>query len=334
MNQKKVRWGIISTARIAETAFIPALRQTERGELVAVASRSQASADAFAQKHEIPRAFAGYEALLASDEIDAIYNPLPNTLHAEWTKAAARHGKHIFCEKPLAMSPAEAQQMIEACEAAGVLLVEAFVFLLHPQTLNLRRLLDDGAIGNLLQLQARLTFHLDRPTDNIRLNKELGGGGLLDAGCYPITFARFAFGAEPVAVQAAVHMDPEYGVDSRVAMLLTFPGDGFATLHTGVDAIGGPGAVLMGDKGYIEIPQPYHPRGESHFTVHTAAGAETVSFNTGKLPFTAAIEQFHDCLLDGAQPLVPASNAIGTARVIDAVFESARLGQRINLHET
>ncbi len=331
MTNKPIRWGILSTARIAETAFIPALRQTQRGQLVAVASRSQASADAFAQKHEIPHAFASYEAMLASDEIDAVYNPLPNTLHAEWTIAAAKHGKHIFCEKPLAMSPAEAQGMIDACQKAGVLLTEAFVFLSHPQTLKLRQLLDDGVIGNLLQLQARLTFHLDRPTDNIRLNKELGGGGLLDAGGYPITFARFAFGTEPVAVQAAVHMDPDYGVDSRVALLLTFPGDGFATLQTGVDAIGGPSAVLMGDKGYIEIPQPYHPKGESHFIVHTAGGAETITVNTGQMPFTAAIEQFHDCLLDGAQLLVPPSNAIGTLRVIDAIFESARSGRRVAL---
>ena len=296
--------------------------------LLAAAKRK---ATAFAKDHAIPQIFDSYEALLASDEIDAVYNPLPNTMHAEWTMAAARHGKHVFCEKPLAMSPAEAQQMIDACGQAGVLLVEAFVFLLHPQTLKLRQLLDNGVIGNLLQLQARLTFHLDRPTDNIRLNKDVGGGGLLDAGGYPITFARFAFGAEPVAVQAAMQIDPDYAVDSRVAMLLTFPGNGLATLQTGVDAMGGPGAVLMGDKGYIEVPQPYHPRGESHFVVHTADGAETVSFNTGQLPFTAAIEQFHDCLLDGATPLVPASNAIGTSRVIDAVFESARSGQRVML---
>jgi len=331
MSEPIIRWGILSTAGIAESAFIPALRQTTRGQLVAVASRSQESANAFAEKHEIAHAFASYEEMLASDKIDAIYNPLPNTLHAEWTIAAARHGKHIFCEKPLAMSPTEAAQMITACQEAGVLLTEAFVFLSHPQTLKLRQLLDEGVIGNLLQLQARLTFHLDRPTDNIRFNKELGGGALLDAGGYPITFARFAFGREPVAVQAAVHMDPAYDVDSRVTMLLTFADDGFATLHTGLDAMGGPGAVLMGDKGYIEIPQPYHPKGESHFIVHTADGAETVSINTWQMPFTAAIEQFHDCLLEGAQLLVPPSNAIGTLRVIDAVFEAARSGQRVTL---
>lgn len=331
MTNNTVRWGIISTARIGETAFIPALRQTTRGELVAVASRSQESATAFAQKHEIPRAFDSYEAMLASDEIDAVYNPLPNTMHREWTMAAARHGKHIFCEKPLAVTPAEAQEMIDACEQAGVLLVEAFVFLLHPQTLKLRQLLDDGVIGELHQLQARLTFRLNRPTDNIRLNKELGGGSLLDAGGYPITFARFAFGTEPVAVQAAGHFDPDYEVDSRVAMILTFPGDGYATLQTGVDAGGGPGAVLMGEKGYIEIPQPYHPKEECHFVVHNADGSETVSFNTGQVTFTAAIEQFHDCLLEGATPLIPPSNAIGTLRVIEAVLASARSGERVML---
>ena len=331
MTNQTIRWGIISTARIAANAFIPAVRQTQRGQLVAVASRSRESAEAFAQAHDIPLVFDDYASLLASDDIDAVYNPLPNTLHAEWTAVAAKHGKHIFCEKPLAVTPGEAQQMIEDCQQAGVLLVEAFVFLSHPQTLKLRQLLDEGVIGNLLQLQAHLTFSLARPTNNIRLNKELGGGSLLDAGGYPITFARFAFGAEPVAVQAAARIDPDYGVDSRVGMLLTFSNNRLATLQTGVDAAGGPGAILFGDKGYIEIPQPYHPREQSHFVVHTSDGAETFTFENGVAPFTPAIEQFHDCLLDGAAPLVPASNAIGTLRVIEAVFEAARTGQRVAL---
>lgn len=331
MSEKTVRWGIISTARIAETAFIPAVRQTERGEIVAVASRSREKAKAFAQEHDIPQIFGDYESMLASDEIDAVYNPLPNTLHAEWTIAAAQQGKQIFCEKPLAATAANAQKMIDACQAAGVLLVEAFVFLLHPQTLKLRELLDAGVIGDLLQAQAHLTFHLDRPTDNIRLNKDLGGGGLLDAGGYPITFLRFAFGADPVTVQAATHIEPDYGVDSRVGAILTFPGERFATVQTGLDAQGGPGATLFGSKGRIEIPQPYHPKEKSEFTVHTADGAETFEFDNGVVPFTPAVEQFHDCLLDGADPLVPAQNAIGTLRVIEAVLESGRTGQRVQL---
>ena len=331
MSQNKVRWGIISTARIAETAFIPALRQTERGELVAVASRSQESADAFAQKHDIPHAFASYEALLASDEIDAIYNPLPNTLHAEWTIKAARHGKHVFCEKPLAVTPEEAQGMIDACKQAGVVLVDAFVFLWHPQTHKLRQLLDDGAIGQLLQSQAHMTFHLDRPTDNIRLNKELGGGGLLDAGGYPITFTRFAFDEEPVGVQASARIDPDYGVDTRVGALLTFADEQIGTVQTGVDAKGGPGAILFGDAGHIVVPQPYHPKEQSHFTVHNADGEETFHFDTGQHVFAPAIEQFHDCVLDGESPLVSPAYALGTLRVIDAIMESAQSGRRVEI---
>ena len=327
----KVRWGIISTARIAETAFIPALRQTERGELVAVASRKQESADQFAQKHDIPRAFDSYEAVLASDEIDAVYNPLPNTMHAEWTIKAAQQGKHVFCEKPLAVKPEEAQRMIDACAEAGVVLVDAFVFLWHPQTHKLRQLLDDGAIGRLLQSQAYMTFHLDRPTDNIRLNKELGGGGLLDAGGYPITFTRFAFDEEPVAVQASARIDPDYGVDTRVGALLTFADEQIATLQTGVDAKGGPGAILFGTEGHIVIPQPYHPKEQSHFTVHTADGEERFDFDTGQHVFAPAIEQFHECVLDGADPLVPAENALGTLRIIQAMMESARTGQRVEI---
>jgi predicted dehydrogenase len=327
----KVRWGIISTARIGERAFIPALRQTQHGELVAVASRNRATAEAFARDHQIPLVFDDYASLLASSEIDAVYNPLPNTMHAEWTIRAAQQGKHIFCEKPLAVTAVEAQQMIEACRSAGVLLVEAFVFLFHPQTLKLRHLLDTGRIGELLQVQAQMTFSLARPTDNIRLNKELGGGSLLDAGCYPITFARFVFGQEPHSVQAACRIDPDYQVDSRAAMLLTFSGDRLATLQTGVDALGGPGATLFGSKGYISLPQPYHPREQSHFVLHTAEGEESFHFDTGQHPFTAALEQFQACLLAGATPLVPADNAIGTLRIIEAVRESAQTGRRVSL---
>lgn len=331
MNNKSVRWGIISTASIAEKAFIPALQQTQRGQLVAVASRSREKAESFAQQHDIPLVFDDYTSLLTSDQIDAVYNPLPNTMHAEWTAVAAEQGKHVFCEKPLAVTSTEARQMVEVCQDMGVVLVEAFVFLFHPQTLKLRQLLDDGIIGDLLQLQTNLTYPLPRPTDNIRLNKNLGGGSLLDVGSYPITFARFAFGEEPVAVQSACRIDPGYGVDTRASILLTFGGDRYATLQVGFDTMGGMDAVLFGDKGYIEIPQPYHPKEQSQFVVHTAEGEQTITFDTGLLPFAPAIEQFHDCLLDGAEPLVTAANAIGTLRIIEAVLESSRSGRRIEL---
>lgn len=331
MSDQRVRWGILSTARIGETAFIPAVRQTDRGEIVAVASRDGERARAYARKHQIPGTFDSYAEMLESDRIDAVYNPLPNTLHAEWTEIAAANGKHVFCEKPLAASSAAAKRMVGACREAGVLLAEAFVFLVHPQTQKLRRLLDDGTIGELLQLDARLTFSLARPSENIRLNKELGGGAMLDAGGYPVTFARFAFGADPVGVQAAAYTDPDYHVDSRVAMVLTFPGNRLATLQTGLDAQGGQWANLYGSEGWIEIPFPYHPREQSSFIVHTRDGDETHTFETGRVPFTAAVEEFHAAVLDGAPLRVPADNAIGTLRTIEAVLESAGTGRRIGL---
>jgi len=322
MTQTTVRWGILGTANIARSAFIPALRQTEHGRLVAVAGRTLEKTEAFAAEYDIPQVYGDYESMLASGEVDAVYNPLPNTLHLEWTAAAAKRGVHVFCEKPLAVTPEDARSMAETCREAGVTLVEAFVFLWHPQTLALRRLLDEGAIGNLLQVQCRFNFMLPRDPENIRLRKEVGGGSLLDVGSYPITFARFAFGEEPVEVQASVHVDPQFNVETRTAMTLAFSGGRQASILAGFDTKGGQGVLLYGDDGYIEIPVPFHPPEQSHFVVHTAAGSQTHRFDTGRRPFAPAIDQFHDCILTGAAPLVPADNAIGTLQVIQQIFDS------------
>lgn len=326
----QIRWGIISTAAIAESAFIPAVRQTRRGQMVAVASRDSDRARDFAAKHDIPQAMGSYEELLASDEIDAVYNPLPNSMHAEWTIEAARQGKHIFCEKPLAASAAEAEKMVTACREAGVLLFEAFVFLYHPISLKLREVLQDGAIGEVGQLQMSFTFPLRRPTDNIRMSKEMAGGSLMDVGCYAITFARFVFGAEPIGVQAAVRMDADYDVDTLASMVLTFPGDRHASLQAGFDATGGQRASIHGSSGYIDVPQPCHPGEEAEFTIH-AGETERVSVNAGVRTFTPALEHFQDCILDGVEPISTAAYAAGTLRVIEAVRASARQGKRIDL---
>ena len=320
MNSDKVRWGIISTARIAATAFIPAVRQTRRGEVTAVASRSRDKGESFAREHGIPQVFDDYASLLASDGIDAVYNPLPNTMHREWTEAAAAAGKHVFCEKPLATTAADAEAMVAACEEAGVVFFEAFVFLYHPQSLKLRRLIDEGAIGELLQLHAHMSFPIQRPTDNIRMNRALGGGSLYDGGSYPITFSRFAFGDEPVGIQSKCLLDPEYGVDTRATLILEFPGDRTASIQGGFDAFGGQGAVLFGREAAIEIPRPYHPQEQSSFVIRSGGSEEVVSFDTGVAPFTPAIEHFQDCVLDGAEPLVSAANAVGTLRVIEFVL--------------
>jgi predicted dehydrogenase len=327
-----IRWGILSTAKIAQTAFIPAVRQTERGQVVAVASRDGGRARAFAAEHGIPQHFDSYEAMLASDAIDAVYNPLPNSLHAEWTAKAAEHGKHVFCEKPLAATAVEAEQMVAACQQAEVLLFEAFVFLYHPKSRQLRQRLDDGAIGGLVQMQASFTFPLARPTDNIRMNRDLAGGSLMDVGCYPIAYARFVFDEEPTAVQAACSIDADYGVDTRASMVLTFAGDRHATLASGFDAPGGQLAAIHGSDGWIEVPQPCHPKEEDSFVIHHASGdTETVTVRAGVPTFTPAVEHFHDCVLDGVTPIADATRAVGNLRVIEAVRASHAQGQRIDL---
>lgn len=327
----RIRWGILSTAKIAETAFVPSLRQTQRGELVAVASRDGARAQEFARRHNIPHTFDGYDEMLASDEIDAVYIPLPNSMHAHWTQKAAAQGKHVFCEKPLGVSAAEAQSMVDTCREAGVLLFEAFVFLYHAKSLKLRQMLSDGAIGELVQMTASFTFPLQRPTDNIRMNRELGGGNLMDVGCYPIAYARFVFDEEPVAVQAACRMDPDYGVDTRSSMILTFSGDRHAALQSGFDAPGGQHAVIHGETGYITVPQPCHPKEQDGFVVCRGDQEEAVVVETGVSPFAPAIEHFHECLLDDVEPMATAANAVGTLRVIEAVRESSDTGRRIDL---
>ncbi len=334
MSKEKIRWGIISTAGIAQSAFIPALRQTQRGELVGVASRDRARAEAFAEKFDIPVVFDDYESLLASDQIDAIYNPLPNSLHAEWTIAAAEAGKHVFCEKPLAINPEEAQKMVDACKAAGVLFFEAFVFLYHPQTLRLREVLDSGRIGTLMAVEAHLHANIfGRPNieQNIRLSKELVGGALMDMGCYPITFSRFAFGEEPVAVMADTYIHPKYQVDTRDSLLLSYSEDRQAFLSCSFHSVGGQSAILFGEEGHIEIANPYHPRPQTHFTVYAGDTVERYDFNTGVLPFAPAIEHFQDCLLDGVEPIITAENAAGTAAIINAAWESGRTGKRVAL---
>jgi D-xylose 1-dehydrogenase (NADP+, D-xylono-1,5-lactone-forming) len=327
----KIRWGIISTASIAEKSFIPALRETDRGELVAVSSRDRSKADAFAKKHGIPLVFEDYASLLESDKIDAVYNPLPNTMHAEWTLKAAEQGKHIFCEKPLAMSADEITAMSDGCQRAGVQLIEAFVFLFHDQTTKLRQILDSGAIGDLTATHAYMNYRIERPSDNIRLNKALGGGGLLDGGVYPLTFTRFVFKEEPIAVQASCFFDPAYGVDTRISSVLEFSGGRFASIQMSMDGPGGQGAAIYGQKGFITATHPYHPRKGAQLSVQTPDGHEQIPFGDGRHPFTPAIEHFHEVLLDGKPLAVPATNALGTIAIVNAIFESARTGARVAL---
>ncbi len=334
MSDQSIRWGILSTAKIGVSSFIPSARATSGAEVVAVASRTKDKADTFAREHEIPVALESYQALLDRNDIDAIYNPLPNTLHAEWTIRAAEAGKHIFCEKPLAVTAADGQKMVDACKSAGVLLFEAFVFLHHPQSRRIREILDSDEIGPLRHINAGFSYLIQDRT-NIRMIKELGGGSIYDGGVYPITFSRFIAGADPISVQATMRIDQESGVDLRTALVLEYPDNVTATLYSAFDGGGGPHARVECENGCLDLPSPFHPKEESTFDLvagkQAKTGSRSETVESGVPPFQPAIHFFQRCIRGEETPSYMVDHAIGTLKVVEAAFESARTGQKVLL---
>jgi len=249
----RLRIGILGPARIAGS-FMRGARASTRVEVVAVASRDPGRAAAFAHTHGIARA-CGYDELLADPGVDAIYNPLPNSLHPAWSIAAARAGKHVLCEKPLAATEADAEAMFAAADAAGVVLVEAFPYLFQPQTLEIERAITAGAIGELRTMHAAFGFTINDP-DNIRLDPALGGGSLLDAGCYPVSFVRQVFGRRPSRVTAAARWT--HGVDQTLVATLELPGGGLAQISCSFATAVHRRALIVGSAGLIETSYDNH----------------------------------------------------------------------------
>ncbi|MBT8395595.1 MAG: Gfo/Idh/MocA family oxidoreductase, partial [Gemmatimonadetes bacterium] len=220
MTDRKLSWGVISTAKIGQRAVNPAIQASSNGELLAVASRDAGKARAFAEEAGIPTSYGSYQALLDDPSIDAVYNPLPNSLHREWTIRAVEQGKHILCEKPLALDAAECREMEAAAAANGVKLMEAFMYRFHPRTERVLEMVREGEVGDIRQIRSSFTFPLDRP-DDIRWDRELGGGALMDVGCYCINVSRTLAGREPVEVRAMANFR-DGGVDQQMAGSLRF----------------------------------------------------------------------------------------------------------------
>ena len=324
----ELRWGILSTARIGTTKVVPAIQAASRCTVTAIASRSQPAAEAAAATLGIPTAHGSYEALLADPDVDAIYIPLPNHLHAPWTIAAAEAGKHVLCEKPLALSAADAQRMVEACDAAGVVLLEAFMYRLHPSWTAVRDLVAAGRIGQLRAVDVWFSYFNDDPT-NIRNIAEAGGGGLWDIGCYAVNVTRMLFGAEPVRVESSVRRDPGSGVDVLAAALLEF-GDGVATFMCSTRTEPDQRVHIYGAEGRIAVGIP--------FNVPTDAGAEVFVTHGGDPParpdtetlrfepanqYTIQVEAFAATVLDGAPLPIPHGDGVANVRVLERIFEAA-----------
>lgn len=326
----RVRWGILGAANIASWQFIPAVKASQRGDLLAVAARDPVRAAAFAERQGIPRVHPDYATLLADPEIDAVYIGLPNSLHAEWTTAAARAGKHVICEKPFAIDAVQALRAVEACEDAGVIHMEAFVYRCHPQTLRVAQWLRSGAIGTVRTVHAAFHFVMTgtRRRTDIRMNAGLAGGALMDVGCYPVSWLRFVFGEEATGASAEAVWEPEQGVDSQLVGMLHFSGGRAGTLSCSFDTPATLATRIVGTGGEIVVTQPYHPRGPgATVALHRLGQAEEIHNDAAdEPPFLAAVDHVHDCILDGVRPMVTARDAIGNMAAIDALLRSARAG--------
>jgi predicted dehydrogenase len=325
--ERVLRWGLLGTAPI-NRVVIPPLRASAGNRLLAVASRDLARAEAYAKEWGIERAHGSYEALLADPEIDAVYIPLPNHLHAEWTIRAARAGKHVLCEKPLALTVAEVEAMEAAAREAGIVLAEAFMYRHHPQTLRAKELLDGGAIGAVRFLRGTFSFPLAREND-VRLRPEWGGGCLWDVGCYPLSFTRFLLGAEPVEVFGSQVLGPS-GIDETFAGQLVFPNGVLAHIDAGFRSPVRAELEIAGTEGTIRVRHPWKPDPGQPILLTRDETTETVS--VGEVDrYLLEIEDLAECVLTGRAPRVPIAESRGNVATIVALLESARSGRPVKL---
>jgi predicted dehydrogenase len=318
------RWGLLSTARI-NRAVIPPIRESARHELRAVASRDPARAEAYAREWGIPIAYGSYEALLADPEIDAIYNPLPNSLHARWTIEAARAGKHVLCEKPIALSVAEVDAIEAAAREAGVVVTEAFMYRHHPQTRRLKALVDDGTIGTLLLVRGSFSFQLQRPGD-VRFVPELGGGCLWDVGCYPVSMARYLAGAEPREVTGRQRLTPT-GIDDVFAGTLEFDGP-IAQFDCSFRAPFRTHVEVVGSEAVLTVPVPFKPGLGERILLSRGNEVETIEV-PGEALYVGEIDDLADAARGVRPSTMPLSDSRGNTATIVALYESARTGRPV-----
>ena len=324
----KLHWGLLSTARI-NSAVIPPIRLSPRSELVGVASRDQAKADAYAQAHDLPRAYGTYEAMLADPAINVIYNPLPNHLHAEWTIKAAEAGKHVLCEKPLALSLADIDRMIAAARANNVVVAEAFMYKHHPQTLKVLELLKNKPIGDLLAIKGAFTFDLSpRPTD-IRWMPDMGGGSIWDVGCYPISFTRLIAQAEPIEVFGWQTTSPT-GVDEVFVGQMRFANGLLAQFESGFRSPYRTWMEVVGTRGSLYVASPFKPADRAFITLNYGDRSEQIEVNAGHL-YQGEIADMEGAVLDGKPQRIPLEDSRNNVALILACLESARTGQVVRL---
>ncbi len=327
MKTTVLRWGLLSTAKINQ-ALIKPLRSSSRNRLTAVASRSQSTADAYAKENKIPRAFGSYEAMLSDPEIDVVYNSLPNHLHAEWTIKAVEAGKHVLCEKPLALSVDEVQAMADAARKQGKVVAEAFMYRHHPQTLKAKEIVNSGKLGDIKLVRGSFTIDFDRP-DNYRLDPAMGGGSIWDVGCYPISYTRLMLGAEPLEV-FGWQVTGKTGIDASFMGQMRFPNEVVAQFdcsfvipyHTFMEVVGSQATLV--------IPKPFNPGLDEKMYLTSAGNTETLKVK-GESLYVGEVEDMADAILSGKPQRMSLDDSCANVAAMVALLESARAGKPVSL---
>ncbi len=327
---EKLRWGVLGVARIATEKVIPAMMRGRWSTVAAIASRDRAKADAAATRLGLGKAYGSYDELLEDREIDAVYVPLPNHLHVPWSTRAAERGKHVLCEKPIALTAAEARALVAVRDRTGVKIQEAFMVRTHPQWLKARDLVREGGIGTLRSMLGHFSY-FNEDADNVRNVAEFGGGGLMDIGCYLINTSRFIFDRAPQRVLGLLDLDPRFGIDRMATLLLDF-GGGHAAGTCSTQMIGYQRMHIFGTHGRIELEIPFNapPDRPCRIFVDRSAdwsgrGAVEIQLDTCN-QYTIQADLFSKAVREGTDPPVPLEDAVVNMECIEAVFRSARSG--------
>ncbi len=322
---ERVRWGVLGCAAIATHKVVPAMQRSERCEVVAIASRDLGRAAETAHSLGIPGHYGSYDDLLADPSVEAVYIPLPNHLHSEWTLRAAAAGKHVLCEKPLALSVAEATAMVDACRAAGVVLMEAFMYRLHPMWRRVRELVVAGLIGEVEAIQVFFSYRNVDPT-NIRNIAAYGGGAMMDIGCYAVNVVRWMFDGEPTDVTAAVRRDPRFGTDVLASAVLDFGGR-HATFTCSTQIESDQRVHLIGTNGRLLVEIPFNiPPDLPTRIVHAAGGDPPVAPGIEVIeipaadPYSVQCDAFSAAVRDGSNVPIPPEDAIANMAVIERIL--------------
>lgn len=328
-----IKWGILSTANIARKALIPAIQLAHNAEVSAISSQS-GSQDHIANEFGIEKSYSSYEQLLEDDNIDAVYIPLPNSYHKKWVIAAAKKGKHVLCEKPAALNVKETIEMVEACTKNNVLFMEAFMYQFHPQHTRVKSMISEGVIGAIKLVRSSFSFPIDITSNNIRLNRQLGGGSIYDVGCYPIHASRLILDEEPEQVYVTGMVPEHLGIDTNAQGIISFPNGVQALFDSSFEQPFKNSYEIVGTKGAIEVPFAFRPDANPN------GGVVRLKSTNGQVikeetfvanQYQLQVEHFSDCIFNKKLPSYSAESTIHNMRAIEACYQSLKENRPIKL---